>query len=182
MEFIFTPQSETVKVEVPYFEDATKDFAPYYTVLRTARSRGGNAREQIIKGQTQISIEMGKLGGLVTAFIPGVFGIGDKKRYGYDIHFMYSGARGVIHVAGLPIRSETQENKDAVLVQALWNVRDWLKSAVTAFVFSPGSDALIPYLLVDGKHTIAEYVKTSGKLPQLVAPQNDVVDGKFEPE
>jgi len=180
MEFVFTPDKQVAEIKVPFYEDATEDFAPYYTVGITAHkpSSKSSVGEQTIKGQQQISIEMGKLGAMVTGFIPGIFGSANTKRYGYEIRFVYGQMQGVIKVAGLPMKSETSVKKGAVMIQALWNVRDWLKVAVTNRVFSPGSDMLIPFLLVDGKITVAEYIASRGTLPTLTAGSN-VIDGEF---
>lgn len=159
MEFQFTPDSQQAQIEVPFFEDARADFAPYY---RTSLS--------LADAQREIGTELSKLGAIPTGIIPGVYSSGKTKRYGFAIRFMYGGMPGVINAAGLPMRSETQIKKKTVQVQALLNVRDWLKAAVTARVFSPGSDVLIPYLLVDGKHTVAEYIADRGKLPSVSTP------------
>lgn len=174
MEFIFTPDSQSTKIDVPFYEDARADFAPYYSVVRN-----GNAEAKLMEGKTSVSVELGKLGGMVTAIVPGVFGSGKTKRYGFVIRFLYGQMPGVIQVAGLPIKIENGSKKDAVMVQALWNVRDWLKSAVTNRIFSPGSDFLVPFLLTgNGKETVAEYIASQGKLPALSAGSN-VIDGEF---
>ncbi len=174
MEFTFTPDSQSAQIDVPFYEDARADFAPYYSVVRS-----GNGDQKMVEGKAAVGIELGKLGGIVTGIIPGTFGSGNKKRYGFVVRFMYGSVPGVIHVAGLPIKHESASKKEAVMVQALFNVRDWLKAAVTGRVFNPGSDVLIPYLLVDGKHTIAEYINSTGKLPMLSASVSDVIEGEF---
>ncbi len=57
-------------------------------------------------------------------------------------------------------------------------------------MFSPGGDPLVPYLLVDGERTLAEYLAELGdgigeylrspqELPQL--PGGEVIEGDFEP-
>jgi hypothetical protein len=173
MEFAFTPDNQVTQIDVPFYEDARADFAPYYKVVRD-----GNGEKKLTEGKAAVGIEMGKLGAIVTGIIPGIFSSGKTKRYGFVVRFMYGQTPGVIQVAGLPMRTETATKKQAVMVQALWNVRDWLKAAVTGRVFNPGSDVLIPYLLVDGKHTIAEYIASTGKLPMLASGDN-VIDGEF---
>jgi len=56
-------------------------------------------------------------------------------------------------------------------VQALLNVRDWLKATVTSMVFAPQSDILIPHLLVspDSDMTIADHIRSRGDIPQLTS-------------
>lgn len=172
-DFNFTPTErpklEHAGVKIPYFENARADFAPYYDV----RDR------TIEQAKSAVTAEVGKLGGAVIAFHEGYFGTGSEKRYGYIVDFQYGGAKGQFKAAGLPFKSGETENKIVkVRLQALLNIRDWLKSAVTAQVFSPGSDILIQYLLVDGKRTLVEVMKETGKLPALSSIVGDIVDGE----
>lgn len=167
MGFQFTPDQHTPKLDIPFFEDARADFAPYYSSAKSA-----------VQAQLEISTELGKLGSQPIGFIPGLFGSGNAKRYGYEIRFLYGGVSGVICAAGLPLRRESPKKIEQVRVQALLNVRDWLKAAVTARVFNPGSDVLIPYLLVDGVRTIADYIADTGRLPRLNPPTNEIVEGE----
>lgn len=177
MEFTFTPTDQQ-QIEIPYFEDARADFAPYYT------SHGHGKKTQ--SAQSDVITELAKLGAGGILFKPGYFGP-EPKRHGYVIEFQYGGGRGMIRVAGLPIKNESDKKIEAVQVQALLNVRDWLKSAVTTRVFSPGSDVLIPFMIVahtNGKdYTVADYIHSRGSLPQLnsgpSAPvmQGDIIEG-----
>jgi hypothetical protein len=176
VEFKFIPNpgvSESLKV--PYFEDARANFAPYYTAH-------GNGTK-VPAAQNQLSAELSKLGAGVLSFQDGVFQIGSTRRHGYNIWFSYGSGRGVIRVAGLPVRySETPKKIEAVKVQALLNVRDWLKAAVTNRVFSPGSDILIPFMLVDHtpgrERTVSEFIAEQGHLPQIAAPEyvGEIID------
>lgn len=146
MGFNFTP-TENKEVKAPFFEDARADFAPYYGVQGWTVS----------KAKSAVTAEIGKLGGAVTAFHEGYFGE-NPKRHGYMIEFVLNGAPGRIQVAGLPIRKMTDVKLDKVRVQALLNVRDWLKTAVTSMIFSPGNNPLIPHLLGKGGKTLAEFI------------------------
>lgn len=155
--FNFTPtqNGDAAKIEVPFFEDARARTAPYY--------RSGSSIEA---AQSAVVDELIKLGARGARFTEGYFG--DKpKRYGYLIEFNYNGAGGVIQVAGLPTSGRLTESKlHQIRVQALLNVRDWLKAAVTAQVFAPGSYPLMQYLLVDGSRTLAQYMNEEYKLPE----------------
>lgn len=175
MQFTFVPSDMSQdSIKVPFFEDARADFAPYYTVYSHGK------RPHDIK--PEITAEFGKLGAGVFSFVDGVFQNGTTKRHGYNIHFMYGGGRGIIRIAGLPIKSKNEKKIEASKTQALCIVRDWLKSAVTNRVFSPGSDVLIPFMLVDQtpgqEKTVAEYIATMGTLPQLAA-KSDVIEGEY---
>ena len=167
MNFEFTAEDGTTEqgMVIPFIEDARADFAPYYNSMRN---------HTLEKVQGAIGTEMGKLGGYIAAFVPGAFSMGGQKRYGYEIQFVIGGKPGLLRVAGLPIRSETDKKKLQVRIQALMNVADWLKSAVTAKVFSPGFHPLVPYMLVDGTNkTIGEHLMERNNQPQLT----DVIDG-----
>lgn len=85
---------------------------------------------------------------------------------GYVIHFSLQGGPGAIRVAGLLIRLENEKKIKQVRVQALLNVRDWLKAAVTSQVFAPGNNVLYQHLLVDGQRTVADMFAT-GNMPML---------------
>jgi hypothetical protein len=167
-DFVFTPNAEETAVHTPFYEDATADFAPYYSSSKTVK-----------QAKSEVTEELVKLGAGVLAFQEGHFGQSPKKRHGYQIQFNYRGAIGIIRVAGLPIRNTTSRKIERVQVQALLNVRDWLKASVTQPVFSPGSHPLIMNLLVDGRRTLAEYIQEQGlaALPSSVG--ESVIDGEF---
>ncbi|MCA9872175.1 MAG: hypothetical protein KC441_00910 [Anaerolineales bacterium] len=167
-DFVFTPSAEQTAVSIPFYEDAEASAAPYYSSTKTVR-----------QAKTEVTEELVKLGAGILAFQEGHFGQRPRKRYGYQIQFNYRGAVGVIRVAGLPMRSETSRKVERVRVQALLNVRDWLKASVTQAVFSPGSNPLMMNLLVDGRHTLAEYIQERGALQIPAVSDNNVVDGEF---
>lgn len=158
--FRFIPDDSVM--EVPYLEDARADYAPYWTEY----NRGATAKK-VRDAQQGISQEMAKLGAAPTRFVEGVFQNGQVRRHGIEIHFVYGGARGILRVAGLPMHSETDKKVLATKIQALKIVRDWLKSAVTAKVFSPGNDPLLGYLLLpDGSgRTVSDYIREQNELP-----------------
>ncbi len=181
MVFIFTPdKSESESIPVPYLEETNASLSPFYTSKKT-----------VVEVQGEIAAELGKLGGWVNAYNFGIYGVSPEekaqkkpKRYGYEIRFTYKGAPGLIRVAGLPIRNETPAKKNQVLVQALCNVREWIRNMVTTQVFTPGSEPLVQYILVDGQDgqkTLAEFLLETGKLPLLAAPKvpvtGDIVEG-----
>lgn len=159
----FKPDEETVRgIEVPYFEDARADFAPYY------RSRDTEA-----EARRAVLAELHKLDAFAT-FHPGMFTVRGEQRYGYEVRFHISGQPGVIRVAGLPFRGKATSQKVAqVRVQALLNVRDWIKTGITSQVFTPGYAVLVPFLLVDGSRTIMDVLVQTGKIPQLNPPPDD---------
>ena len=157
-DWTFTPTAEVNSltiVKVPFYEDATADTAPNYT-----------SRKTVAEAQSAVLHEMAKLGAGSVYFQEGYFGT-EQPRHGYAVHFTLQGGPGVIRVAGMPIKhSATAKKVDAVRVQALLTVRDWLKASVTAQMFAPGNNVLYQHLLVDGTRTVADMF-AAGNLPQL---------------
>ncbi|MGB1285013.1 MAG: hypothetical protein ACPG7F_00650 [Aggregatilineales bacterium] len=154
--FNFKPD-EKQGIDAPFIEDARADFAPYY------RSR---ENKNINQAQHEVLAELAKLGA-GGRFVDGVFDVDGQERYGYILHFYFAGLEGVIPVVGLPIRNKTKVRVEAVRIQALLILRDWLKASVTKQVFSPGSAVLVPYLLVDGQRTVTQFLLDEQRMPQL---------------
>ena len=163
MPFNFTPLKEQDdSIKVPFIEDARSDTAPYYSSTLTV----DRAKQEVLA-----------VLGLLHAtgyFVEGDFQIGKLKRRGYVLHFLLGQAPGRLTVAGLPIYSSTPKKIDQVRVQALLNLRDWLKGAITQQVFTPGANPLVPFLLVDGQRTMTEAIIQDGRMPMLPAPKSEV--------
>jgi hypothetical protein len=175
-DWTFVPTDDDVVTDVPYIEDARSDFAPYWSVLTQSEKK---IQDDLERAKREVTAEMAKLGGGIVGFQQGYFNVGKKKRHGYRILFFYGGGRGIIRIAGLPMKGEeTKRKTNSVLAQALFNVRDWLKAAVTNRIFSPGFNALVPFMLVDGHRTVTDYLIETGNLPQLNAPGEYEVQGK----
>lgn len=170
--FNFTPDDPNTKDEIPipFFEEARADYAPYYRTRKT-----------IADAKQELTAALAKLNAIVIHFQEGHFGTGQQKRYGYQIIYQYHGARGIILVAGLPLKGQHTRTKiDQTRTQALLNVADWWTAALTNQVFSPGSDPLIMNLLADGQRTIAQYIRESGRLPALPAGETDIIEGEIQ--
>lgn len=151
-DFTFTPTETTPQtIKVPFFEDARADFAPYYAVKDAALN--------VEKAKDGVRNELSKLGAGSINFVEGIFGNGATRRYGYQVEFLVGAAKGRMSCAGLPIReSHTPHKVLRVKVQALLNLRDQLKAAVTAQVFAPGFHPLVGTLLLPNGHTVSEQV------------------------
>jgi hypothetical protein len=155
--FNFTPdQPSAAQIKVPYLEDATADTAPYYSSTRSVEA-----------AKTEVADRLDALGGNILSFVGGTFEINKQKRFGFVIRFAlnvhpFSNAEGIIRVAGLPIRIPSDAKEKRVKVQALLNVADWLKTAMTSRIFSPDAHPLVPYLLMPSKdgqlHTVTEAI------------------------
>lgn len=168
-DFHFTPTQDAGRIKVPFYEEARADFAPHYDIRN----------KTLAEVQGEVTVELAKLGAGNVMFQEGYFGE-RPRRFGYRIRFQYGGQQGMIRVAGLAMRGRTTEVKlRKIRLQALMNVRDQLKAAVTSRVFSPGSDTLIQYLLVDGRRTFVDVLSEEGHVPLLGAPEGDFVEGEI---
>ena len=98
--FVFTPDIQDNTIDIPFFENARADFAPYYAVRKTTTLKSA---------ESQVAEELAKLGGYVTGFHRGIYQIDAMERYGYEIRFMHGGTSGIIRIAGLPIHSKTEK-------------------------------------------------------------------------
>ena len=164
MTFTFTPDETAAPYEVPDLEDARADFAPFYTTEKT-----------IAQAQSEVSLEMTKLGGILTHFTPGIFQVDGRKRYGYLIHFIFDNKRGVLRLAGLPMRTETPKKTQQARTQALLNLGMWLKALVTQRIFMATPHPLFFHLLVNDDQTVGDYVTT-------VLASMLHLDGQHEPQ
>jgi len=161
MGFTQTSTSEK-KIVVPFFEDATARTAPYYTTGRSIKSV-----------QKEIIDIMDELGGERVRFKEGWFGE-KPRRYGHVLQFRYADQDAQIISAGLPMRNPTDKKIETVKVQALLIVKDQLKAAFTALVFSPGSYPLMQYVLGDGDKTLGEMFVNRYELPMLNPPVEEI--------
>jgi len=157
MKFIADDGSKT-QIEVPFFEDARADTAPYYA-----------AEVSLVKAEEQVREGILKLGGGSIQIQAGIFVDEDtRQRDGYVIGFRMGGMPGILQVAGLPMRnSRTPKKVEQARKQALLNVAEWLRAAYTSMIFNPGGAPLVPFLLVDGERTVAHYMQQEGRLPDI---------------
>ncbi len=159
----------SAKLPIPYFEEARAKFARYYTV-----GPDGTTESQV---KLQIVDEISKLGGEILGFQKVIY----DGRYGYMIKYHLRNAPGVIHVAGLPFKHKaTDKKKVHARVQALCNVREWLKNAVSAEIFSPGCNILTSHLLMPGSTfddpvTIVQHVMQEKEVPMLAAAAREQI-------
>ncbi len=159
--FTQTNKSED-KIHIPFFEDATAATAPYYSTQRSISSV-----------QKEIAGILDQLGGERIRFKEGWFGE-KPRRYGHVVQFRYAEQDAQIISAGLPMRNETDKKVLTVKVQALLIVKDQLKAAFTALVFSPGSYPLMQYVLGAGDKTLGELFVNRYELPMLNPPAETI--------
>ncbi len=137
----FTPDQKHLQiVSIPDFEDARKDVAPGYATSKS-----------IERLQADILKAIGQLGGTGVGFTSGEFAVKGRKRYGYEIRFNYGNNPAVMQIAGLPMRVETRAKHEQVLKQALYLVHQWLQTAITSMLFTPGYAPLVQFMLVPGQ-------------------------------
>lgn len=166
----FIPDEVSQELKVPWFEDAT---------TAAHGVRGHNTSKSLETLQAELRAEIGRLGGTVQHLVAGAFE-GRPKRYGYLIHFTFQAHEGQLAVAALPLKKETPAKKTAALKQALFTVREHLRAQYNMLLLSPGGNPLLPYLLADGKRTVAELYRDHYEVPMLTSGgalvEGEVVD------
>lgn len=166
----FIPEESSQDLEIPYFEDATTE---------EHGVRGHSTGRSIEQLKADIRAAVGRLGGSVLAVTAGHFQV-EPLRYGYVIDFDFKNHPGRLIVAALPIKKETATKKKNALRQALYTVHSTLEAQYNLLLLSPGSNPLLPYLLVEGgKQTVAELYNERFEVPMLSAGAAHVVDGEI---
>lgn len=164
MGYTFTPITDpTAPIKVPFYENATKETAPYYSSTRTIDA----AKAEVLQHLHVLNA--------VGTFQEGDFNVNGQKRRGYVLEFTLNERRGRMVVAGLPIAAPTPNKLERVRVQALLNLADWLKNAITTQIFSPGLNPLIPFMPVDETHTVADMVNGGEASLLLPAPKPQAI-------
>jgi hypothetical protein len=172
MTFNFKPKNGAAqKLNIPFFEDVRADDVKGYTTRQSEQ----RLKEDIVGA-------IAKLGGGNAHFIEGEFGQPSASRYGYQIHFNFAGKDGLINIAALPLKTETEAKKRKALNHALYVVREMLTAQIAARIMTPGFEPLIQHLLVPGSggKTVGEAILIRDDLPQL-NPSQDIrtVNGEF---
>ncbi|MCD4751894.1 MAG: hypothetical protein K8R40_02365 [Anaerolineaceae bacterium] len=171
----FIPDKESRVEEVPFFED----------VNATAGWAGHATSKSEADLKAEVSMAIGRLGGMVYAFTPGGFG----NRFGYRVYFNLEGGKpGQIDVVALPLRTKLtargyDAKKKAAIKMALYNLRDQLESMWRMQQLIPGYFGLLPMMMV-GSKTVGqlwvEELDAQKVLPATTGADGEVVDGEFE--
>lgn len=162
--FDFVPDQPKLSVDqVPYIEDARRDIAPGYSSSKSEKRLQAEIVDLIVK-----------LGGGGVSFSSGAFG-SRPKRYGYIVEFSMVGASGNginfrMHIAGLPMRTETAAKKDQVMRQALFAFRDYLQGELNAILFRPGHQPFMASMVLPNGLTLIEEMVERQMLPAGPAP------------
>ena len=184
----FIPDEQTFDEPVPLLDEARADDG----------WKGQSTDKSVAKLRSEISSEIGRLGGTMTRWIRGDYEMDDgTERPGIEIGYSIATEDGRvflgrINVAALPFKISTRRqdsdklnrNKaEKSLRMALFNVRDALQASRILQVLSPGYAGLMSWLLPDSNddRTISQMWGESMGLKALPAPDKDgdVVDVKF---
>lgn len=184
----FIPDEQTFDEPVPLLSEARADDG----------WKGQSTDKSIAKLRSEISSEIGRLGGTMTRWIRGDYEMDDDTlRSGIEIGYSIVTEdgrvfQGRINVAALPFKvsegrhDSNRLNRDRAeksLRMALFNVRDALQASRILQILSPGYAGLMPWLLVDGKgdKTISQLWGDTMGLKALPAPDSkgDVIDVPF---
>lgn len=183
----FIPKMPDQAGEVPWFEDANESDG----------WRGMATSKSVDTLRSELTSEIGRLGGMVVGFQEGTFP-GDRPRDGFIIRYVVvapngDAVPGEISVAALPVDDDRHRDPksfhDKALRMALYMMRDAMAGTRFLQALSPGYAALMPWMLEPGTgKTITRLWSDSlfGKL--LPSPSDgfesddwdDAVEGEFE--
>ena len=171
----FVPDEKIKKKEVPYFEDVTKESG--WAGQTTGKS------EDALKAE--ISTAIGRLGGIVSSWIPGSFGV----RNGFRIVFNLDGGKpGRIDIVALPLKTRASQSgyeakKQQSIKMALFNLRDQLDSLWRMEQLVPGFFGLLPMMLANEESTIGElFIHGYDASRLLPSGEEDFIDAEYEKE
>ncbi len=144
----FIPEEEMQEQEVPYFQNA-----------RAVEGWVGYTTGKSIKVlQKEIREAMERLGGLVTGFKSGTFTTQERKRDGYQIHFVMEVVgddvkKGRLEIAALPVKPKhnweepKKTYREQALRMALFMLRNYLNGLWYIKQLSPGYATLMPFII-----------------------------------
>jgi hypothetical protein len=175
-------QSKHSVQEVPFYDDVTAE----------AGWQGQSTSKSIETLKAEIMTALGRLGGLVTGFQRGSYVIGDKKREGFQIHYVVETPDGAMHrgrldVAALPVRDNysyrrsVDSRKEKSLKMALYMLRKALNGTWFLQQLSPGYAPLMPWMLAKGDKTVTQLWSESVFVSNLLPSGEEFVDAKIIP-
>jgi hypothetical protein len=182
----FVPTEPERKNDLVYFDD----------VESSDGWVGHTTGKSISTLKSDIVSAISRLGGLVSAFIPGeaniTHGTQIIKRFGYRIEYSietpdHKLVYGKIEIVALPIRdspslrrSETTR-RDKSMRMALYMACKAIEGWWYLEKLSPGYMALMPFMLYDQNRTVSQAWHEDNIEKALPAPKDgDVVDGEFK--
>lgn len=174
------PRSETQ--DVPYFDDVTGENG----------WQGHSTGKSLGTLKSEVITAIGRLGGSVLNFQRGTFLVGNRKREGFQIHYVVErisdGAifHGRIDIAALPVRDEHRlrrslaRRQERSLKMALYMLRMALNGSWFLQHLSPGYAPLMPWMLAQEGETITQLWSKSALMTNLLPPgESDFVEGEF---
>jgi len=182
MDFIPEQPQEQAQ-DVPYFDDVTSD----------AGWRGHATGKSFGTLKAEIIAAVDRLGGMVTGFQRGTFVIGQRKRDGFQMHYVVEQSDGTMYpgrmdIAALPVKDDAghqrtlERRREKSLKMALFMLREALNGTWFLQQLSPGYAPLMPWMLErkSGK-TISQLWSDSVFSGRLLPPgERDFVEGEFE--
>jgi hypothetical protein len=155
MKFI-PDQPETTAAFVPFFEDSSE-----------LEISGRGTHKSIAELRTEIEDELVRLGARRVKFAEGKFDT-TPTRYGFIVSFLFHDHEAQIDVAALPLKKFTDAKKESALKQALYLLRNWVRSEREAALYRPTSQPLLPYVLSDdGQKTLIQVAAQKLGVPLL---------------
>ena len=178
----FIPDQQKIEPQaVPYFDDVTAEDG----------WQGHATNKSVDRLKLEVIAALERLGGTVRTFQRGTFIVGDKKREGFQIHYLIELPDGEMRpgrldVAALPVREEYRLQKSLAarreksLKMALYMLREALNGTWFLSKLSPGYAPLMPWMLADGDKTVTQLWSESVFVGNLLpSGKEDFVDAEI---
>ena len=170
----FIPETPKEARDVPYFDDVSKD----------AGWQGHTTSKSVETLKSEIMSAIRRLGGLVTGFQKGCFGIGDRNRDGFRLNYVIEAPNGNmfpgrIDIAALPVKDDYKHQRsyetrrEQSLKMALYMLKTALDGTWFLQQLSPGYSALMPWMIGKDEKTISQLWGESAIMKNLLPPSNN---------
>ena len=178
MDFI-PDQSKIEPQTVPYFDDVTAEDG----------WQGHSTGKSVDRLKQEVITALERLGGTVRGFQRGTFIVDDKKREGFQIHYIIElpdGAMrpGRLDVAALPVkenyrtRQTVDKRREQSLKMALYMLREALNGTWFLSKLSPGYAPLMPWMLAKKGKTITQLWSENIFVSNLLPSGEGFVEGE----
>mgnify|MGYP001568308587 FL=1 len=176
----FIPDQQKIEPQtVPYFDDVTAEDG----------WQGHSTGKSIDRLKQEVITALERLGGTVRTFQRGTFIVDDKKREGFQVHYIIElpdgdMRPGRLDVAALPVREEYRlqrtlaSRREKSLKMALYMLREALDGTWFLSKLSPGYAPLMPWMLTEKGKTVTQLWSESVFVGNLLPSGKDFVEGE----
>ena len=174
-------QSKIESQEVPYFDNVTTEDG----------WQGHSTGKSIERLKQEVITALERLGSTVRTFQRGTFIVDNKKREGFQIHYVIElpdgdMRPGRLDVAALPVREEYQlrrtltSRRERSLRMSLYMLREALNGTWFLSRLSPGYAPLMPWMLAKNGMTVTQLWSENVFVGNLLPSGEGFVEGEIE--